>query len=111
MTPYTDLNRAELKALKENLLSTYNAFQEKNLTLDMTRGKPSPEQLDLAMEMLTGEISREYKTQSGVDCRNYGGLDGIKEAKELFARYMEVDDDEIIIEESLNLDKEGYLYP
>jgi DNA-binding transcriptional MocR family regulator len=103
MTPYTDLNRAELEALKENLLSTYNAFQEKKLTLDMTRGKPSPEQLDLAMEMLTGEISREYKTQSGVDCRNYGGLDGIKEAKELFARYMEVADDEIIVGDSASL--------
>jgi DNA-binding transcriptional MocR family regulator len=103
MTPYTDLNRVELEALKENLLSTYNAFQEKKLTLDMTRGKPSPEQLDLAMEMLTGEISREYKTQSGVDCRNYGGLDGIKEAKELFARYMEVADDEIIVGDSASL--------
>jgi DNA-binding transcriptional MocR family regulator len=103
MTPYTDLNRAELEALKENLLSTYNAFQEKKLTLDMTRGKPSPEQLDLAMEMLAGEISREYKTQSGVDCRNYGGLDGIKEAKELFARYMEVADDEIIVGDSASL--------
>jgi DNA-binding transcriptional MocR family regulator len=103
MTPYTDLNRVELEALKENLLSTYNAFQEKKLTLDMTRGKPSPEQLDLAMEMLAGEISREYKTQSGVDCRNYGGLDGIKEAKELFARYMEVADDEIIVGDSASL--------
>jgi DNA-binding transcriptional MocR family regulator len=103
MTPYTDLNRVELEALKESLLSTYNAFQEKKLTLDMTRGKPSPEQLDLAMEMLAGEISREYKTQSGVDCRNYGGLDGIKEAKELFARYMEVADDEIIVGDSASL--------
>jgi DNA-binding transcriptional MocR family regulator len=103
MTPYADLNRAELEALKENQLSTYNDFQEKKLTLDMTRGKPSPEQLDLAMEMLTGEISREYKTQSGVDCRNYGGLDGIKEAKELFAGYMEVSDDEIIIGDSASL--------
>ena len=103
MTPYTELNRAELEALKENLLSAYNAFQEKKLILDMTRGKPSPEQLDLAMEMLTGEISREYKAQSSVDCRNYGGLDGIKEAKELFARYMEVADDEIIIGDSASL--------
>jgi len=103
MTPYAELNKAELEALKGKLLSRYDAFQGKKLTLDMTRGKPSPEQLDLAMEMLTGEISREYKTQSGLDCRNYGGLDGIKEAKELFAGYMEVADDEIIIGGSASL--------
>jgi len=103
MTPYADLNKAELEVLKEKRLSLYSDFQEKKLTLDMTRGKPSPEQLDLAMDMLTGEISREYKTQSGLDCRNYGGLDGIKEAKELFARYMEVADDEIIIGDNASL--------
>jgi len=52
MTPYAELNTAELEALKEKLLERYGAFQEKKLTLDMTRGKPSPEQLDLAMDML-----------------------------------------------------------
>jgi len=103
MTPYADLNKDELEVLKEKLFSLYSDFQEKKLTLDMTRGKPSPEQLDLAMDMLTGEISREYKTQSGLDCRNYGGLDGIKEAKELFASYMEVADDEIIVGDSASL--------
>jgi len=103
MTPYAELDTAELEALKEKLLERYGVFQEKKLTLDMTRGKPSPEQLDLSMDMLTGEISREYKTQSGLDCRNYGGLDGIKEAKELFARYMEVADNEIIVGDSASL--------
>jgi aspartate/methionine/tyrosine aminotransferase len=103
MTPYAELNTSELEALKEKLLERYSDFQEKKLTLDMTRGKPSPEQLDLSMDMLTGKISREYMTPSGVDCRNYGGLDGIKEAKELFARYMEVADDEIIVGDSASL--------
>jgi len=103
MTPYAELDTAELEALKEKLLERYGVFQEKNLTLDMTRGKPSPEQLDLAMDMLTGEISREYKTQSSLDCRNYGGLDGIKEAKELFAEYLEVAADEIIVGDSASL--------
>ena len=103
MAPYTELSRAELEVLKEKLLDSYSAFEAKNLTLDMTRGKPSPEQLDLAMDMLTGEISREYKTESGLDCRNYGGLDGINEAKELFAEYLEVDADEIIVGDSASL--------
>lgn len=103
MTPYAELDLAALEALKVKLLASYNAFQEKKLELDMTRGKPCPEQLDLTMEMLTGDISCEYKTQSGLDCRNYGGLDGIKEAKELFAGYMEVAADEIIVGDSASL--------
>jgi aspartate/methionine/tyrosine aminotransferase len=103
MTPYAELNKVELEALKEELLARYGIFQEQKLTLDMTRGKPSPEQLDLAMDMLTGEISREFKSPSGLDCRNYGGLDGTKEAKELFASYMEVDDDEIIVGDNASL--------
>ncbi|MBW2466029.1 MAG: aminotransferase class I/II-fold pyridoxal phosphate-dependent enzyme, partial [Deltaproteobacteria bacterium] len=103
MAPYAELNKSELEALKEKLLVRYATFQEKKLTLDMTRGKPSPEQLDLAMEMLSGEISGEYLTQNGVDCRNYGGLDGIAEAKKLFAEYMEVAEDEIIVGDSASL--------
>ena len=103
MTSYAELNTAELDALKEKLLKRYGIFQKKKLTLDMTRGKPSPAQLDLSMDMLTGEISREFKSPSGLDCRNYGGLDGIKEAKELFASYMEVADDEVIVGDSASL--------
>jgi len=103
MTSYAELNTAELDALKEKLLKRYGIFQKKKLTLDMTRGKPSPAQLDLAMDMLTGEISREFKSPSGLDCRNYGGLDGIKEAKELFSRYLGVADDEIIVGDSASL--------
>ncbi len=103
MTQYAELNRTELQTMKEELLASYSAFQEQKLTLDMTRGKPSPEQLDLCMEMLTGEISGAYKTPGGLDCRNYGGLDGIKEAKKLFAGYMEVDEDEIIVGDSASL--------
>ena len=103
MTPYAELSIAELQALKEKLLARYSAFQDKKLTLDMTRGKPSPEQLDLSMEMLTGDISRKYRSPSGVDCRNYGGLDGIREAKILFAEYLEVAADEIIIGDNASL--------
>jgi aspartate/methionine/tyrosine aminotransferase len=103
MTAYTDLNTSELKELKGKLLARYRAFQEKTLALDMTRGKPSPEQLDLSMGMLTGDINREYRSHSGVDCRNYGGLDGINEAKTLFADYLGVADNEIIVGDSASL--------
>jgi len=103
MTPYAELSKSELQAIKEKLLARYSAFQGKKLTLDMTRGKPCPEQLDFAMEMLSGDINREYRSHSGVDCRNYGGLDGINEAKRLFADYLEVADNEIIVGDSASL--------
>jgi len=103
MTLYSELNTSELKALKEKLLQRYESFRVKNLALDMTRGKPSPQQLDLSMEMLTGDISRHFRSHSGVDCRNYGGLDGINEAKSLFARYLEVADNEIIVGDNASL--------
>jgi aspartate/methionine/tyrosine aminotransferase len=103
MTPYAELSTAELHDLEEKLRTRYNAFQAKKLSLDMTRGKPSPEQLDLAMEMLTGDISREYRSPGGIDCRNYGGLDGIREAKALFADYLGVAADEIIVGDSASL--------
>jgi len=67
------------------------------MQLDMTRGKPCPEQLDLSMEMLNCLGPRDYQTAGGVDCRNYGGLDGIPEAKALFAQYLDVDPDEVIV--------------
>jgi aspartate/methionine/tyrosine aminotransferase len=103
MIPFAELSKAELQTLREKLSARFIAFQEKKLTLDMTRGKPSPEQLDFSMEMLTGEISREYRSPGGVDCRNYGGLDGIMEAKTLFADYLEVADNEIIVGDSASL--------
>jgi DNA-binding transcriptional MocR family regulator len=71
----------------------------------MTRGKPCPEQLDLSIDMLDTVNGDSYRTSSGVDCRNYGGLDGIPEAKELFSHYLEVKPGEIIIggNSSLNM--------
>lgn len=102
-TDLAGLDREDLLILKENLLARYQAFQARALALDMTRGKPSSEQLDLSLDLLAGEIGGQYRSPSGVDCRNYGGLDGLKEAKELFAEYLEVAPDEIIVGESSSL--------
>jgi DNA-binding transcriptional MocR family regulator len=75
------------------------------LAIDMTRGKPGPEQLDLAMDMLYCVKADSYRASNGVDCRNYGGLDGIPEAKEIFAQYLGVAPQEIIVggNSSLNM--------
>jgi DNA-binding transcriptional MocR family regulator len=77
---------AEVATLKEQ----FEEAKAKNLALDMTRGKPGSEQLDLALPMLDLVTSSDYKTLGGADSRNYGGLDGIPEAKELFKDLLEV---------------------
>lgn len=98
MKPYRELSRQELTALEEKLQREYDAFKERGLKLDMSRGKPSKEQLDLSMGMMDVLSSGvNLAGEEGVDCRNYGVLDGIKEAKELLGAISEVSADKIII--------------
>ena len=102
---YKSLSSQELEAQREVLVDRYKAFQERALNLDMTRGKPGTDQLDLANPMLETVTAEDFKAADGTDCRNYGGLDGLPEAKALFAEFMGVTVDEIIIggNASLNL--------
>lgn len=98
MKAYTDMNREELLALKKQLTEEFEGHKAKKLSLDMSRGKPGAEQLDLSMGMMDVLNSQaELKGEEGVDCRNYGILTGISEAKRLLADMMEVSPDEIII--------------
>jgi aspartate/methionine/tyrosine aminotransferase len=105
MTDFKKLNEQERRKVKEELQQRYREFQSRRITLDMTRGKPCSEQLDLSLGMLEGDIGKSYMNRDGLDCRNYGGLDGIPEAKSLFADYMEVVPDELILggNSSLNM--------
>ncbi len=105
MTDYNHLNTQQLKQIKDDLLNRYREFKSRGTNLDITRGKPCPEQLDLSSDMLDIINSRNYLTQEAVDCRNYGGLDGIPEVKQLFAQYLEVAPEEIIVggNSSLNM--------
>ena len=98
MTAYRDLSRGELLKLKESLEQQYDEIKAKGLKMDMSRGKPSAEQLDLSMGMLDVVDSKsELLCEGGVDCRNYGAFDGIPEAKQLMADMMEVEKDEVIV--------------
>ncbi len=98
MKAYTDMSRGELEALKGQLEKEYEGHRAKNLSLDMSRGKPGAEQLEISMGMMDVlNSSSDLKGEEGVDCRNYGILTGIKEAKELLADMMEVSPNEIII--------------
>ena len=98
MRAYKDLSREELLALKAELEKSYEEEKAKGLKLDMSRGKPSAEQLDLSMGMMDVLTSgSDLMCEQGVDCRNYGILDGIVEAKRLLSDMMEVPMDNIII--------------
>ncbi len=97
MKKFSELEAGELEQIRDNLLERYRALQSQSMNLDMTRGKPCPEQLDLSMGLLTCLDEKDILTASGTDCRNYGGVDGIPEAKNLFAQYLEVEPEEIII--------------
>jgi DNA-binding transcriptional MocR family regulator len=97
------LNPAQRREARESLAARYRDFQTLKMNLDMTRGKPCPEQLDLSVGLLDCLNRAEFKASDGSDCRNYGGLDGLPEAKALFAAYMGVRPEEIIIGGSSSL--------
>jgi aspartate/methionine/tyrosine aminotransferase len=85
-----------LHGLRTDLTRRLWGYQARDLNIDMTRGKPCAEQLDLALGMLECVDVTNYSV-NGVDCRNYGGLDGLPEAKSLFVQFLEVEPDEIIV--------------
>ncbi|MBE6880546.1 MAG: aminotransferase class I/II-fold pyridoxal phosphate-dependent enzyme [Ruminococcaceae bacterium] len=91
------MERNEIVAIKEQAEAQYKELCAKGLKLDMSRGKPAPSQLDLTLDMLTHCLDGECISENGTDCRNYGILDGIKEAKELCMPMLGVKEDEIII--------------
>lgn len=106
MKPYAELLKTELEELLVQLKAEYKKMQAKDLRLDMSRGKPSLEQLDLSMGLMDVLNSdSDLRCEDGTDCRNYGVLDGIKEAKELMGDMMEVPYDHLIIygNSSLNI--------
>lgn len=106
MRAYKEMNREELLQIKEELEKEYAGYQAKGLKLDMSRGKPCKEQLEITkgmMDVLNSES--DFMSEDGIDCRNYGILDGITEAKRLFAAMSEVPMENMIIygNSSLNI--------
>lgn len=100
---YQSMTKTELQAELETLKSKYESFKQMNLKLDMSRGKPAPEQLDMAEKILTVISNSEECYAGGTDCRNYGILDGIPEVKELFADLMGIPAKNIIVGGSSSL--------
>ena len=94
MADYLSMNRDELTAEKTALEAQYKKFQDMGLKLNMARGKPGPHQMDLAMDLLKMD---DYTTDDGFDARNYGELEGLQEARELFADVFGVKPAEVFV--------------
>ena len=94
MANYLAMNRDELTAEKAALEAKYKEFQAKGLKLNMARGKPGPHQMDLAMDLLK---MNDYTTDAGTDARNYGELEGLQEARVLFADVFGVKPEEVFV--------------
>lgn len=95
---YKEMTKEQLQAEREKIAAEYEKVKSMGLNLDMSRGKPNTEQLDISMEMID-TLARTHKLvgEEGVDCRNYGVLDGIVEAKRLLSAMIECPIDNIII--------------
>lgn len=98
MKALKDYTKEELLDLRTQLEKEYEDAKSRNLKLDMSRGKPSPAQLDTVMPLLDAlNSSSDMKTEAGVDVRNYGILEGIPEAKKLMADMIGVNPDRVMV--------------
>ena len=103
---YFQMTSEQLMAEKSKIDAQYEALKSRELSLDLSRGKPCKEQVDLVMDMLTCISTVEDCTaESGLDCRNYGLLDGLPETKRLFSELLDIPSKNLIIggNSSLNL--------
>ena len=94
---YDQMSRTELAAEYSAMKAAYEAFSAKGLKLDLSRGKPGAEQLDITTEMLDCLNADDCKTGGGFDCRNYGLLDGTPEAKKLFSDLLGIPEKNLFI--------------
>ena len=98
MKAYKELSREELLTLKGELEKQFEDAKGKGLKLDMSRGKPTPAQLDMAMDMFdVFNSTSDMKAENGMDTRNYGVMDGIPEAKRLMGEIMGVPAENVIV--------------
>jgi DNA-binding transcriptional MocR family regulator len=94
--PSREITLAEIK-------QQYEAFKARGLKLNLTRGKPAAAQLDLSTELLSLPGANDFTAEDGSDCRNYGGLQGLLEARRLFAGIMGAPAEQIVIANNASL--------
>ena len=102
----SEMSAEQLQEFKNKVQEEYDGYKAQGLALNMARGKPAAEQLDLTEGMLTCVTkSSDCFDDEGLDCRNYGNLDGLPAAKRLFAPMLGVSEKELIVfgNSSLNI--------
>jgi DNA-binding transcriptional MocR family regulator len=99
----SDLSHDELAAMQGEQAREYDALLAKGLKLDLTRGKPSPPQLDLSNELLTLPGEGNYLDSTGTDCRNYGGTQGLPAIRAIFAPLLNVPVDRLVAGDNSSL--------
>lgn len=104
MKTFREMSRQELEELHSELEDRFEEIKAEGLKLDMSRGKPAPEQLDTAMPILDVlNAESDMRTENGTDCRNYGLMDGIPEAKRLMAEMLETKPENVIVDGNASL--------
>ena len=103
MTDFTQLGSRDITLTNQQLQESYEAFKAKRLKLDLTRGKPSPAQLDLSAELLSLPGSSDFVTEGATDCRNYGALQGLVEARRLFTGIMGAPTEQVVVANNSSL--------
>ena len=103
MKPFANLTNTEKETLRNSLQKDYDRICEKKLKLNMARGKPGKEQLDLVSGILTVLTKPEDCVSDGLDVRNYGNLSGLPEAKALFAEILDCKPEQCFIGGSASL--------
>lgn len=93
----SQMNKEQLTSFKNEVEALYNDFKAQGLCLNMSRGNPCKEQLELSVDMLKVFDDGRFESENGTDVRNYGQLDGIPEAKKFFSEMIRVAEDEIIV--------------
>jgi hypothetical protein len=92
--PLTELSADEIAAFRQEQQAAYETLKSSGLKLDLTRGKPSAQQLDLSNDLLT--LPTSYVDQAGVDTRNYGGLQGVTGLRDIFADLLWVEPEQLV---------------
>ncbi len=104
MKTFQEMSRQELEEQRSKLTAAFEEIRAEGLKLDMSRGKPAPEQLDTAMPLMDVLNSESVlQTESGVDCRNYGIMDGIPEVKRLMADMLDTKPENVIVDGNASL--------